>query len=158
MYLFTSRLVCLSDVWCCSVVYSVLVDAATAPRSIGGMPNEGTMNAAVKQVILAVAEEAADSVLWWKFWRPRFPKPLEDKKKVRQIKSPKKVVLGILYHSSRKGIVQNEKKKTYIHKDKVQPPQLIFPDEQKSLWGFCNIFQKTFLNLPKTLPTLWAIL
>lgn len=42
---------------------SVLVDAATAPRIMGGMPNVGTMKAAAKQVILAVEEEAADSVL-----------------------------------------------------------------------------------------------
>lgn len=41
---------------------SVLVDAAAAPRSMGGMPNVGTMKAAAKQVILAVEEEAADSV------------------------------------------------------------------------------------------------
>ncbi len=44
---------------------------------MGGIPNVGTMNAAAKQVILAVADDAADSVLWWKFWRPKFPKPLE---------------------------------------------------------------------------------
>lgn len=51
----------------CFILCSILVDAATAPTSMGGMPNVGTMNAAAKQVILAVAEEAADSVLWWKF-------------------------------------------------------------------------------------------
>lgn len=53
---------------------------------MGGIPNVGTMSAAAKQVILAVAEEAADSVLWWKFWRPKFPKPSKDKKKVRQVR------------------------------------------------------------------------
>lgn len=53
----------------------VPVEAATAPSRIGGMPSVGTMKAAAKQVILAVAEEAADSVLWWKFCRPRFPRP-----------------------------------------------------------------------------------
>ena len=62
-------------------VWVTPVDAATAPRSMGGMPNVGTMNAAVKHVILAVAEEEADSVLWWKFWSPKFPKPFKGKKK-----------------------------------------------------------------------------
>lgn len=38
------------------------VDAATAPRMMGGMPKVGTIKAAAKQVILAVEEEAADSV------------------------------------------------------------------------------------------------
>ena len=55
---------------------------------MGGIPNVGTMNAAAKQVILAVVEEAADSVLWWKFCRPKFPKPLTErsKDKVRKIR------------------------------------------------------------------------
>ena len=50
-----------------SVFLDVLVEAATAPSRMGGIPNVGTMNAAAKQVIFAVAEDAADSVLWWKF-------------------------------------------------------------------------------------------
>lgn len=54
---------------------SVPVEAATAPSRMGGMPSVGTMKAAAKQVILAVEEEAAESVLWWKFCRPRFPRP-----------------------------------------------------------------------------------
>jgi hypothetical protein len=39
------------------------------------MPRVGTMKAAAKQQVLAVADEDADNVLWWKFCRPRLPKP-----------------------------------------------------------------------------------
>lgn len=68
------------------------------------MPNVGTMNAAAKQVILAVAEEAADSVLWWKFCRPKFPKPLErqrkNKREGRKGRSECIVSLCILIHTN----------------------------------------------------------
>lgn len=43
------------------------VEAAAAPSRMGGIPSVGTMKAAAKQVILAVVDEAADKVLWWKF-------------------------------------------------------------------------------------------
>lgn len=48
------------------------------------MPSVGTINAAAKQVILAVDEDEADSVLWWKFWSPKFPKPFDERKRERQ--------------------------------------------------------------------------
>ena len=44
----------------------VPVDAATAPIKIDGTPSMRTRAAAIKQVILAVADEEADRVLWWK--------------------------------------------------------------------------------------------
>ena len=52
------------------------VDAATAPIIIGGTPSKRTRGAAIKQVILAVADEEADRVLWWKLWHPRLPRDL----------------------------------------------------------------------------------
>lgn len=42
------------------------VDAATAPINIDGTPSMKMRGAAIKQVILAVADEEADRVLWWK--------------------------------------------------------------------------------------------
>jgi len=45
---------------------AVPVDAATAPIRQDGIPRIMTRGAAVKQAILAVVEEAADRVLWWK--------------------------------------------------------------------------------------------
>lgn len=42
------------------------VEAAAAPSSTGGIPNIGKRKAATKHVILAVAVEDADKVLWWK--------------------------------------------------------------------------------------------
>lgn len=42
----------------------VPVDAATAPISTGGIPRTMTTPAAMKQIILAVAVELEESVLW----------------------------------------------------------------------------------------------
>lgn len=45
---------------------AVPVDAATAPINTEGIPRMKMMGAAMKHVILAVADEEADKVLWWK--------------------------------------------------------------------------------------------
>lgn len=50
------------------------VDAAAAPSSIGGIPNTSMRKEAAKHVILAVARETADSVLWWKDWYDKLPR------------------------------------------------------------------------------------
>ncbi len=42
------------------------VDAATAPINTDGTPSMKMRGAAIKQVILAVVDEEADRVLWWK--------------------------------------------------------------------------------------------
>lgn len=42
------------------------VDAAAAPIKTDGSPSMIKSGAAIKQVILAVVEEEADRVLWWK--------------------------------------------------------------------------------------------
>lgn len=44
----------------------VPVDAATAPIKTEGIPSMKMRGAAIKQMILAVSDEEADSVLWWK--------------------------------------------------------------------------------------------
>lgn len=42
------------------------IDAPTAPITTEGIPNMKMRGAAIKQMILAVSDEEADSVLWWK--------------------------------------------------------------------------------------------
>lgn len=44
----------------------VPVDAAAAPINTDGIPSMKIMGAAMKHVILAVADEEAERVLWWK--------------------------------------------------------------------------------------------
>lgn len=44
------------------------VDEAAAPMSIVGTPNIIKKEAAIQQMIWAVAVEMEDSVLWWKVW------------------------------------------------------------------------------------------
>lgn len=52
----------------------VPVDAAAAPINTDGIPSTKISGAAIKQVILAVFDDEADKVLWWKSWYPRLPK------------------------------------------------------------------------------------
>ena len=42
------------------------MEEAAAPISIGGIPNTRMRKAAAKHVNLALAEEEADKILWWK--------------------------------------------------------------------------------------------
>lgn len=57
-----------TDPGACSNMWQTLlpVDAAPAPSSIGGIPNTSMTKAAAMQETLAVAEEEADRILWWK--------------------------------------------------------------------------------------------
>lgn len=51
------------------------VEAATAPTRTGGIPSMAIIQAAAKHVNWAVLDEEADSVLWWKHWNDRLPRP-----------------------------------------------------------------------------------
>lgn len=53
----------------------VPVDAAMAPTSVGGIPTTMMATAAAKQVIWALTEVPAESVLWWKHWKDILPTP-----------------------------------------------------------------------------------